>query len=47
MLGEDGFLTLPEYALAMHLVQMKLDGEDRIRDLELVTKVLVHNFFLV
>ncbi|CAK9105878.1 unnamed protein product [Durusdinium trenchii] len=25
---KDGFLTLPEYALAMHLVQMKLDGED-------------------
>ncbi|CAE7183600.1 Ehd1 [Symbiodinium pilosum] len=25
---KDGFLTLPEYAIAMHLVQMKLDGQD-------------------
>ena len=25
---QDGFLTLPEYAIAMHLVQMKLDGQD-------------------
>lgn len=25
---KDGFLTLPEYALAMHLVKMKLKGQD-------------------
>jgi len=27
-MDQDGFLTLPEYALAMHLIKMKLSGQD-------------------
>ena len=27
-MDQDGYLTLAEYAVAMHLVAMKMDGED-------------------